>query len=173
MGDEPVYPILTRARRAVWDAIENWEPLQDDDDESLFVRRYKDEDLAPRLLPAPDQLPALALVPIPAETFQALHQQHEHRYNLRFLLFTESWNTIVADWYWERILNALFLSGENPPSGVSYIQAANGFPPYPTFNSDYSFDKTNEVKIIVTTIDFGLRVRFNPQRPLPVSSTGA
>lgn len=155
-------PILTTARNSVWDAIEHW-PALIDNNRSVFVRRYKfDDDAAPEVNPLPSQLPALALFPIEGQpTVQALQRKHQHRYNLQFQLFTSTWKLQNSDTYWIEIFKALFQSSPNN-SNVTYIEAATSHPPFNDFTTTVQRSFTDNAKMLITNIDFALRVRFDP-----------
>lgn len=116
--------LLTDARTAVWNSIDNWGPLQVGQ-ESFIRKKYKFDTELSMLAdasPAASDLNALAIFPsttIP-EPFTTSFKRYP--YALDFFFWTRDWIVPHAERMWENIVDALYqakASGET----LSYIHA--------------------------------------------------
>lgn len=152
----------TSARDSCWDAVLNWSALQEGG-KSIFKRKYRfNDDASPEVSPVASQLPAIALFPTPGDSVaqDQLNRVHQFDYKLTFMVFSETWNLETHDDYWQQIMKALFQSAAN---GTPYVKAATGFDPRETFSIGVEQIMLKETKALLTTINFTLRVRFDPR----------
>lgn len=101
-------PILTSARQAVWEAIDNWDELKDS-----IRRKYRFEDnsaVQKDLNPTIGDLPALAIYPSPTPLEWVTNQQHRVGYTLGFQLWTKHWNLLEGEDLWEKIVRGIYQS---------------------------------------------------------------
>ena len=118
-------PMLTTARRAVWNAIDTWDSLA-----NLFHRRFMFEDYPGRVSgrprPALGELPALGIYPDSARTAWAMNQLQEIRYPLRIELWTREWDVCEGERIWEEIIKVLY---QNLSSSEKAFPRVIGFSP--------------------------------------------
>lgn len=123
MPDPMPLPLLTRARRSVWSAIENWAAL-----EGAFRRVWKFEDngaLPETIEPSIGDLPALAIYPsLPGPSEWVLNQSRRLLYPLEARLWTRHWNLLAGEALWEEIAKALFQSA--PLGQPTYLFLGTG-----------------------------------------------
>lgn len=158
-------PILTDARNALWDAIENWPALQSGGS-PIWKRSFKfDGDDSPEINPNASQLPAIAIYPEPGFAKMVLNKVQEQNYKLIVMLFTSTWNLSDPDTYWEEIVKAAWQSDGG--GGTPYIKLATGFHPKTEITVDQHRIKVDPegkpTKATLTLIGLTLQVRFNPQ----------
>ena len=103
---------------------------------------------------------------------QVLNKSHELPYRLNIRIFTVTWNLDTAEDIIEKIWRGLWQSADVATPGTSYIRAATGFPPmnqFPINNFEFGIVGPNGTpsssgsKVLITTIQVILRIRFNPQ----------
>lgn len=129
-GDD--MPILTKARGAVWDAINNWAPFAADDPvPAAWTRKYQSpEDLEELSLHDPGHvdLPAIAVTwgPTATEWWVNTMQKWSQQLFVTFWL-PANWEQ-VAEWRLMQLTQALYQSAP-VDSTVSYIRRATGRPP--------------------------------------------
>lgn len=115
--------MLTKARQAVWKAVEEWPPLQ-----GKLQRVWKFEDSSAMqgvLEPTIGDLPALAIYPshTPAAEW-VVHQTQRIPYTLELKLWTRNWTLYAGEWLWEEIVRALFQSAA--PGQATHIFLGTG-----------------------------------------------
>ena len=117
-------PILTKARRSAWQAIDHWPPLV-----GAFKRVWRFEDSgAMQLEPTPSigDLPALAIYPSePTPSDWHLNQSQRVPYTLKVQLWTRHWSLQAGERLWQDIVQALFRSA--PPGQTTYVSSGTGF----------------------------------------------
>lgn len=101
--------ILTKARQAVWSAIEDWPALR-----GRLKRTWRFEDSAAMqetLEPTIGDLPALAIYPSKSPATEwIVHQTQRLPYTLELKLWTRNWTLLDGELLWEEITRALFQS---------------------------------------------------------------
>jgi hypothetical protein len=153
----PTGYVLTDARNALWDAIDNWPSFAD-----VFKRSYKfDGDDSPEINPVLAQCPAIAVYPDPGTSKEVLNKIYEHSYHLLILLFTPTWSLTLPDQLWQELIKAAWKSDGG--SGVPYVKAATGFYPENNFTVEQDRIFLKDGKATLTTLRLTLKVRFNPQ----------
>lgn len=115
-------PHLTRMRRAVWSAIDNWAPLT-----TVIRRKIKHEDSGAgnagvAYVPTIGDLPALELLPASGVTPWVLNQSQEVQYSLQLILWTKHWDLLAAEKLWEELQRCLWQSKADG-AGQTYIEA--------------------------------------------------
>jgi hypothetical protein len=122
---------LTLARRAVWDAIDNWQPLA-----STFRQKYRYEKSPtpgsplepPNKATEPTvyaDLPAIAIIPSLVQPRPETLQTNRYPYTLRVMVWTHDWTLEQPEQIWQDVRNAVFNSA-NADTGLNYIKAATG-----------------------------------------------
>lgn len=115
--------VLTKARRAVWDAIDHWAEL-----EGVFRRTWRFEESGPNplgLTPTMGDLPALALFPAESPPSEwLLNQVQVFPYTLEARLWTGRWSLPAGEWLWEEIVRAIYQAA--PPGASTYLFAGTG-----------------------------------------------
>lgn len=104
--------LLTDARGAVWDCIDNWAPLQDGG-ESFIRKKYKfDAELSmlADASPSPADLNAVAI--FPSQTIPEPHTASFKRYpyGLDVFFWTRDWVIPHAEKMWENLVDAFYQS---------------------------------------------------------------
>lgn len=118
--------LLTVARNAFWDAIDNWPALTD-----VFQRKYKSSaDFAELQLrdPAPHELPAIAVYWGDIAPELKYQRADDWPMSLNLALWLPGDRHTFAETLAEDVFNALYQACPDD-STVSYIRAATGFPP--------------------------------------------
>jgi hypothetical protein len=123
-------PLLTRARQAVADAIQQWPTLS-----GVFRRRYLFEDdpggIAGEPSPTLGDLPALGIYPDAAESPWVLNQAQEIRYPLRIDLWTRAWDVRRGEFLWEEIIKSLHQSLPTADGRVKRLVGFSSLAPRP------------------------------------------
>lgn len=158
-------PILTQARKAVWDSIDNWAPLKVP---NVWRRKFKtDSDLEELSLHEPGlaELPAIAVTwgPTAANWWTQTMQQWTQQLFVTFWM-PANWQA-VAEWRLMQLLQAFYKSAPEASPGVSYIRRATGRPP--TKNSPVSLElvtlgRTQQLHAWRGQIALNLTTNFDP-----------
>lgn len=153
--------MLTVARQAVWDAIEQWEPL------AGLQRLYKsDLDVAELQLrdPAPHELPALAIYWGGISPEWKWNRAQEWPLSLRATLWLPGDEQTAAERYAEHLFDAFYRSKpEN--SSVPYIQAATGYPPLRVSDmtvQSVTLGRAQQLRALRVDLAFALRSNKDP-----------
>lgn len=131
MPDLPAYnsnALLTRARRAVWDAIDNWQPLIDlaaNMDVPIFKHRMED-DLNEILSEDSSffELPSITVMPGAASEAWEVHRMA--KFADQFVLDIKTAFLDQAEEISEMVWQAIWQSAPALTPTVSYIRAATG-----------------------------------------------
>lgn len=126
-------PILTDARNAVWDAIDNWPAFAaDGDTPAAWTRKYKDPlDVAELSLhdPGVADLPAIAVTWGPTTANWWTHQMQQWGQQLVVTFWLPADSEAVAEWRLMQLMQAVYQSAPVESPSVSYVRRATGRPP--------------------------------------------
>lgn len=125
---------LTKARRSVWDAIENWPALAD-----LFQAKFRFESkiqdgrlVEPAHRPdaptSPSELPAIAIMPSAVTPKWATNLQKDHPYALDIVYWTPGRCVDLSESIWDELIKAFYQS--KPPGNLdidTYIKEGTGY----------------------------------------------
>ena len=148
--------ILTTLRQAAWNAIDSSEDLED-----VFSKKFRFESALglgafEDLVPAPGELPAIAIYPRQSPTPWTLNQSQEIQYLLTVVLWTPHWSVLLPEKLWQYVVRALWSeSGGLLGETTGTLEISN-----PTFK----FLGSEDV-VAMTRTEFGLTLpRFwNPR----------
>jgi hypothetical protein len=162
-------PLLTAARNAVWDAIDNWPafaaapPIA-----AAWTRKFKTaEDIEELGLhdPCAADLPAIAVTwgPTVADWWVNVQQQWGQQLFVTFWL-PANWEQ-VAEWRLMQLTQAIYQSAPVETPTVSYVRRATGRPP--SKNSPLSLElvsigRSQQLKAWRGTIALTLTANFDP-----------
>lgn len=164
--------LLTKARRAFWDAINNAPELKDGNGNSVFRTQFRfeeDNKLLEDIAPTLSQMPALAVAPstVNMQWHRNTGQRWELVLNVR--MWTPGWRLPNAEKWAEQIIRALYttnISGAN----VTFVKNATGYEALGA--GQISFDQTLLVddegeptaQAILTTFNTSMRIEVDPIR---------
>lgn len=166
-GDDA--PVFTKAREAVWDAIDNWPAFAaSGDTPAAWKRKFKtDEDLEELSLhdPGPAELPAIAVTWGPTSTnwWVNVMQQWQQQLFVTFWL-PAHWQE-AAEWRLIQLTQAIYQAAPEESPTVSYVRRAVGRPP--TKNSPISLElvtlgRAQKLHAWRGTIALQLTANFDP-----------
>ncbi len=161
--------ILTQARNAVWDSIDNWEPFAASGDvPAAWTRKFKtDADLEELSLHEPGlaDVPAIAVTwgPTSANWWTQTMQQFTQQLFIT-CWFPANWQS-VAEWRLIQLMQAFYKSAPESSPNVSYIRRATTRPP--TKNSPVSLElvplgRTQQLHAWRGQIALNLTTSFDP-----------
>jgi hypothetical protein len=120
--------ILTDARRAVWDSIDNWGPLRDVFKMKVAFDSNRLE--GPHRPEGPTgvaDLPAIAIVPSRVTPRWVTNQTQNHPYVLRVSYWTPDFLVDKAEELWDEIVKAVYRAHPNPEyPRDTYLKRATG-----------------------------------------------
>lgn len=165
---------LTQLRQSLWDAVDNYAPLQ----QYLGSdgRRVRHEDDSPLLpipyVPSAGDLPALEIVPPTADTPWYRNQTQMNSLAIRLNAWTVSTDVREAEFYWE-LLNASFWQAKPAGSSISYVHAVAD--PHSLVQSTtftlIDVPEPEAIQCIQITMAIMLKVQWNPASPSYVPPT--
>lgn len=165
------YEILNRAYAAVWDAIDNWPDLQDDNGGSVFQMKYRfdAEDADPSILvdlkPAIGDVPALLIWPGATVPDWYVNTDMAVPLAMTCIIWTPDWNIAEPFRLWTKVMRAIY-RGTVASYTVPEVKRVTGL--YPYRPGPVAFERTrlgpgedgpHAVATIFTPI---VRVTFNP-----------
>ena len=127
-------PILTAARRSLWDAINAWPALKRDPADvvaSFFAKRITlddDSDAMSTIEPAIGELPAITILPARVSPMWWLNQTQKFPMIFQVKIWLNDWKIPVAERVAEDVWNAIWRATP-PGSTVTYVKAATGYYP--------------------------------------------
>ncbi|MCY2966296.1 MAG: hypothetical protein NT069_22130 [Planctomycetota bacterium] len=129
-------PILTAARRSLWDAIENWPALKvnpADSGASVFKQKFRFDDtfdVFSKFEPGIGEIPAISITPMQVLPGWIANQMMLWPTAYQITIWTTDWNVSIPERIVQDVFNALFQSA---PAGstVPYVKAATGYYPLP------------------------------------------
>lgn len=162
-------PILTQARNAVWDSIDNWAPFAASGGTSAaWSRKFKSaSDIEELSLHEPGlaDLPAIAVTwgpTSPSWWTQTMQQWTQQLFITCWL--PANWES-VAEWRLMQLMQALYKAATESSPNVSYIRRATGRPP--TKNSPVSLElvpigRAQQLHVWRGQIALNLTANFDP-----------
>ena len=150
--------VLTKVRRAAWNAINNWSEF----DSNTWARKFQnDADLDELALHDPGEfdLPALAVTLGPTSPRFFTHINQEWPVTLNVTAWFPAHQTTLAEYRAWQIVRAIYQSADPSTPTVSYIRAATGR--IPEKDSPISFDpvelgRSQQLKALKVTCQFVL-----------------
>ena len=150
--------VLTSARLAVWQAIDNF-PLLSPGGKSVFARTYRYESTPPNFQieigPALTEMPAIGIFPSHALPEWFTSQIQTMPFSLNVVIWTPEADIELAEKLPEQVIYALHQSGPAP----GFVKRATGF--YPIANGPIQFAKT-KLGAIRTQQTVVLRLQIDP-----------
>lgn len=163
--------LLTRAREAVWRAIDESPLLADELSETgrAFRRLMRFDDDLPERDAAPSGIsdfPCLSIVPTTIDPAWFTAEMMNFHLVLACVLWTDGWQLPQPEQLAVRIWRAIHKQGEDgPTSTVSYIQRAIGYHPKLVRPIEFAFVRVGEqqqTKATRVTLRIGLRCQQDP-----------
>ena len=118
--------VLTDARNAVWQAIDNWPALA-----NAFALKLK-HDAEMSLMqdgePSISDFPCIAITPADVVPNWFTNQSQFWPYTLNIAIWTPDWKIALAEDLVEKVVSAIYQASATP-GGVPYIKAATGYHP--------------------------------------------
>lgn len=152
--------MLTNARRAVWQAIDESPLLVDS-----FVRKYKldgDDDLTDEVEPASHSvMPAIALMPTNADGNWLVNTMMRFGHNIEVRIWTPRWHLDTAEDLVERVWKSIYGAAAVGATST-FVEAATGSPAK-SLGVTFELVRVGEnrkVKAVLTR----LRVQVRPQQ---------
>lgn len=159
--------ILTDARNALWDAIDNWPGLESESTTTgrAFQQTFRfndDSDLGSAIQPALGDLPAVAILPVSSAPEWFTHELQQWPLLFEFRLWTADWSLPEAEALLEATIRAIYQAGEIP--GVSYVKATTGYHPRQLGPLTFEFARAGDrgPKVTLARFTLGLRVMMDP-----------
>jgi len=158
MGYETV---LTDARAALWNAIDNFDDLQ-----RTFKAKFKfdsDNTMLREAEPAYSDLPAIGIWPTSVIPKWYVNTMQRWPYTLRMQIWTSGWLLGPAEKVFTQIARAIHRSA--PPNTPTVPYTKDVMPlmgPAASFQRTVLNKETNPVRVVLTTIDVVLRCNFQP-----------
>jgi len=153
--------ILTTARQAVWNAIDNWPAL-----DGVFREKLRFEPNATGKLsgmdfeePSGANFPGIGIFPSVVNPVWLGNQVQFRPYSLTITIWTQGWNSIKqSEQLWEDVLNAIYKC-KLPDDSDTYIGAATNAGPYGFGNSRWTkVTMKNEQRAIAHSFDLVLKI---------------
>lgn len=152
--------ILTDARLAVWDAIDNWGPLQ-----GRFRQKMRfAPSVAGKLTQEADEpsgvdFPAISIAPSAINPVWLGNQIQFRPLSLTVTIWTRGWNSVgESEELWEGVIDAIYKC-KLPDNSDTYIGAATNAGPYGFGNSRWTRVKfANETKAWSHSFDVVLKI---------------
>jgi hypothetical protein len=125
---------LTLARRALWDAIDNW-PALNVGGRSPILRKFKFEDEGDgnvEDVPSYEEMPAVSIWPQTVSIERNTNRQHLHNAPLTIHIWIPDWKLPRAEAMLEDIIDAVYRSGPDTVTAPlnTYIKNATGQNPW-------------------------------------------
>lgn len=159
--------VLSKVRKAAWDAIDNWSEFTVDD-VSVWQRKFRDDtDLDELALhdPAEFEFPALAITWGPTQPEWLVNTVQSWPATLVVTAWFPSHQTTLAEYRAWQIIRAMYQSAPAETPTVSYIRAATG--QIPSKNSPINLQpvelgRSRQLKALKLTCSFVLSGLVNP-----------
>ncbi len=178
--------LLTVARKALWNCIDNWSELKKspgDAGSTIFNQTYRFDSEMPLLeeiAPSISDLPALAIMPSSVVPVWWTNEMQQWPATYDIVLWTQDWSLPEAEDLIEKVINAIYRS-VHPQSGstpFSFIKApSTATPPgtgyYPQRLGPITFARTkiqvagddDPIRVMQTTVQMTIRNQKDPFSP--------
>lgn len=156
--------VLTDARNAVWQAIDNWPALLGVFKQSF---RHEVEMMLQEMEPSISDFPCIAVTPAEVVPSWFTNQAQQWPYTLNVAIWTPDWILAPAEQLIEDVVSAIYKASATV-GGPTYIKAATGFHPERLGPMTLQPMKLNDsddgdgTKAIRTSIAITLRINRNP-----------
>lgn len=155
--------ILTDARQAVWECIENYESTK-----GLYATKFKLEDDGSgrpiRAEPSPSDLNSIRIELDSVNPEWWLNQQQKVPFSLNVTIWTESWNCVTAERYFELTNEAIWQYVRPGDGTVERIKRVTNYHPLGVTNVQW--------KRVVLNTSSGLSGQSALQKMIPLSVQG-
>lgn len=157
--------VLTDARRAIWDSIDNWGPLRDVFRLKLSFDSTRLE--GPHRPQAPSgtaDLPAIAIMPVRVTPRWVTNVTQDHPYVLRVSYWTADTLIDKHEAVWDEIVKAIYRAHPNPayPRDTYLKQATGVSMPIGFGPSSTAPVELNGLPAIRTDFDLALKLTISP-----------
>lgn len=153
--------VLTEARRAVWQAIDNWPALS-----NAFAQKVRyDRELSmlDNVEPSISDLPAIAIAPVSNVPDWFLNRVQHWVYLLDLTIWTPDWVLEPAEDLLEKTMDALYRSRPNAASGPTYLETYLPFKTLGTASIQaINLTESEGPQVMKTTITISLSIRKAP-----------
>lgn len=161
----PYYDVLTDARNAVWDAIDNHADTRD-----LFKKKFRFNDEGSCMTepePALSDLDAISIFPMSFVPKWYTNERQEWPYALRVVMWFGGWKVTRAETALLKVARAI---QDAKPQGssaayINRVSGCNGVKVGPSGGILITRirEKENPIKVVKATLEFVLRCSFQPR----------